>query len=160
MIQPLAQGSRQHYTVPILVLDISLKLFFNFLFIDFHVYIPFSNFDIYWNIIYLFIYKNSHLNLWLMTALGQKGQITVPLIFMNKNQLVTLKSHETFCINVLLVHLECCSSVQMLWEICHQCTSLQHLHYHYVIAYDSHCCNRTTFQKKRGKWRQQVKINI
>lgn len=56
MIQPLAQGSRQHYTVPILVLDISLKLFFNFLFIDFNVYIPFSNFDTYIYIIYLFIY--------------------------------------------------------------------------------------------------------
>lgn len=57
MIQPLAQGSRQHYTVPILVLDISLKLFFNFLFIDSNVYIPFSNFDIYLYIIYLFIYS-------------------------------------------------------------------------------------------------------
>lgn len=55
MIQPLAQGNRQHYTVPILALDISLKLFFNFLFIDFNEDIPFSNFDI-----YLFIYSFIH----------------------------------------------------------------------------------------------------
>lgn len=50
----------------------------------------------------------------LMTA-GQKGQTTVPLILVNQNELVSLKSKETFLffLVVLFLNSNCCSGVQM-----------------------------------------------